>query len=288
MTFLSMENFLRRDQKQIVIENWLYHPADSLHFRQRTFNDRDWEIIHPVLAKDRMPDTGWDGIGWFRTHFIVDSSLWGVPLGFIFENMGAAEIYLDGDSLFYFGKVSESAENEETFWQRNPRYIVFNDRQSHVVAIRYSNTEWQKFHEYKRGAGFNLIIIKNLLAVIDNWVKVVRDLSVIQIAFSIIPAILMVIHLFLFVFYRTARENLYYAICMFCWAGIGLIDFNGPFYNNWQDILIISMIGSQLVVPAIFFGLLTIYSGIYGRIPRQIYFFLFVGIILNYFRQRCQ
>jgi serine phosphatase RsbU (regulator of sigma subunit) len=68
---------------------------------------------------------------------------------------------------------------------------------------------------------------------------------------------------------------------MLSWAAIGFIDFQGPFYDNFKDLYMAGKFGSQFVVPAIFFGLLTIYAGIFGRIPRQVYAFLAVGVILN-------
>ena len=56
--------------------------------------------------------------------------------------------------LYFFGRVWQSEQEEEAYINRNPRYIVFNGPQKHVLAVRYSNSEWKSYHENERTAGF--------------------------------------------------------------------------------------------------------------------------------------
>jgi serine phosphatase RsbU (regulator of sigma subunit) len=282
MSYLSSEWLNKRTGKALVIENWLYHPGDNPDFAAENYNDNDWELIHPLMTKDRMPVNKWKGIGWFRTHIVVDSSLWGKPLRFVFDQAGAVEIYLDGDSLYQFGKVGTSIADEDPLVERNPRYIVFKDKMHHVLAVRYSNFDWQGFHEGERAAGFICLLDRNLLSMIDNRVKMVRDFSIFQIAFTVIPLVLMVMHFLLFVFYRNNKENLYFAICMLCWAFIAYVDFISPFFTRFSELYIFVRIHGFAVPLAIIFGLLTIYTGIYGRIPKRIYLFYLIaaGIVI--------
>jgi len=282
MSYLSSDWLDKRTGKALVIENWLYHPGDNPDFASENFNDTVWENIHPLMTKDRMPVNQWDGIGWFRTHIVVDSSLWGEPLRFILDQAGAVEIYLDGDSLYQYGKVGTSAADEEPFVERNPRYLVFKGKKHHVLAVRFSNFDWQEFHDRERVAGFVCRLDRNLLSMIDNRLKVVRDFSIFQLAFTVIPLVLMVMHFFLFIFDRRNKENLYFAICMLCWAFIAYVDFFIPFYTRITEIYILARIHGFVVPLAIIFGLLTIYTGIYGRIPKRIYLFYLIaaGIVI--------
>jgi serine phosphatase RsbU (regulator of sigma subunit) len=263
-----------------TIENWLYHPGDNPDFADENFDDGDWEIIHPILSKDRMPLKNWDGIGWFRTHILVDSSLWGKPLAFVFNHASAVEIYLDGDSLYQYGKVGTTADEEEPLLERNPRYIVFNNKMHHVLAVRYSNFDWQEVHKDGQAAGFTCQLNPNLIPILDERIQFVRDFSIFQLTFTIIPLLLMILHIFLYAFYRHYKENLYYAICMLCWAIITYSNFHFPFFTRLSELYVLVRIGQFAVPLAIIFGLLTIYTGIYGKIPKRIYLFYFIAAII--------
>ena len=52
---------------------------------------------------------------------------------------GASEIYLDGELIYSFGKVGNTKEEEEPYWERNPQVISFSGETDHVIAVRYSN-----------------------------------------------------------------------------------------------------------------------------------------------------
>jgi len=265
----------------LILENWLYQPGDNPNGADPKLDDSKWEIVHPVLTKNRLPKSGWNNIGWFRIHIVVDSSLWGVPLGLEFHGVGATEFYLDGDSLYQYGKVSSSAAEEIQNWQRNPRYIVFRDSQHHVLAIRYSNFNTKKLHDFGGGAGFECNLVDDFLPTIDKRVTFVRDITIIEIAFLVIPLLLGLLHLFLFAFYPRIKENLYFSLAMFCWALITFGDFHGPFYTNFSEAYHFRIAHSMAITPAIIFGLMTIYAMIYRRIPKQIWFFVAVCVVVT-------
>ena len=53
-----------------------------------------------VLRLSGFPPGGWQGIGWFRLHLSVDSSLLHLPLALEVNQMEASEIYLDRVKLY--------------------------------------------------------------------------------------------------------------------------------------------------------------------------------------------
>jgi serine phosphatase RsbU (regulator of sigma subunit) len=278
-TYLSMPLLTKRRPHTIEPENWRYHRGDNPDWAKYDYDDHDWELIISRLPGDRMPATGWDGKGWFRVELKVDSSVVGYPLAFGMYQTGAAEIYLDGERIFRFGRVAEPDSGEDPHWERNPRYLSFRESGIHLLAVRYSNMDFGRFHRYNHDAGFQVSFHPDLVKQIDSRVGIVRMLSLYQIIFFIIPLTLAVIHLFLFAFYPRARENLYFSIAMLCWAIVIFTDFNGPMYEDFQEIFLVTRIGSTALPAAILFGLLMLYQSLYKRIPKIGYVFILAAVV---------
>jgi hypothetical protein len=64
-TFLSDARFKSRRAFPIVIENWRYHPGDSLEWAKPSFDDRSWEVTYARLTTRQKPESKWNGIGCF-------------------------------------------------------------------------------------------------------------------------------------------------------------------------------------------------------------------------------
>jgi serine phosphatase RsbU (regulator of sigma subunit) len=291
-TYLSKPRLERDPGPELILENWKYHPGDDSAWVDPTYDDSSWETYHPVISKQRQPQSGWKAIGWFRIHLVVDSSLWGIPLGLVMFQTGASEIYLDGDLLYRFGKVSSNPDSEEIHWERDPRYIVFRDSSNHLLAVRYSNTATDKFIDKTLNAGYLCLIWEDLVPLISERVKIVRDLSLFQIIFTTIAVVLGILHLFIFLFYPSAKENLYFSIFIFCWAVITFTEFSELFSSDFNQIILHGTLGALAISPAIIFGLLTIYASVYHKIPRQILLFIAtaplftVGILFSLFEPK--
>jgi len=279
-TYLSSARFERLPGEVVLLENWKFHPGDDFTWADPAYNDSLWETYHPILSEDRIPESGWNGIGWFRIHINVDSSLWNVPLGLSIMQAGASEVYLDGELLYGMGQVSSEPDSEQVYWERNPRFIVFKNQPNHLLALRYSNFTVEDLSKINLNPGFAVYIIADFLSVISNRISIIRTFSFFQIIFTVIPLVLGLIHLLIFIFYPIAKENLYFSIFMFCWAIIAFTDFSGPFYTDFKQIISFGQIGMLAVCPAIVFGLLTGYVSISSKIPKQIFFFIALGLIL--------
>ena len=89
-----------------------------------------------VLRLSGFPPGGWQGIGWFRLHLSVDSSLLHLPLALEVDQMGASEIYLD---RIWFWEGGNFKEEEVRRRSLNPKAISFRDKIGHVIAACYSN-----------------------------------------------------------------------------------------------------------------------------------------------------
>ena len=59
---------------------WKYHRGDDALWASPEFDDREWETINALLRPEDLPKSEWNGMGWFRLHIAVDSTLWNRPL----------------------------------------------------------------------------------------------------------------------------------------------------------------------------------------------------------------
>ena len=106
---------------------WLFQPGHDARWASPTFDDRTWL---PYFSEFNPPEAppfssfdhseappGWNGVGWFRLHFRVDSSLVGPILAMRVRQRSASEIYLDGKKIGSYGKIGNTqATNTDPYW----------------------------------------------------------------------------------------------------------------------------------------------------------------------------
>ena len=278
ITALSAARLANKAGRIELFENWRYHPGDDLAWADPAYDDSAWAEANTQLPPGEPPPGGWPGIGWFRLHLQVDSSLQHVPLAFIMSHIGASEVYMDGKLLYRYGSVEQPGSPERAYLERNPRHIIFNDT-NHLLAVRYSNTSTAFFTASGVNGGFG-ILLGGLDDFIANRTAQVRLMSIYQIVFSVVPLTLALIHLLLFLFYPPARENLFYAICLIGFAGISFFSFYPALTGEVSQYVWSQRLELLSLMLAICFGLLTLYSRGYERLPRQYLLILLVAAIL--------
>lgn len=273
-TFLSAARFRSRPGFPAAIENWRYNPGDSLAWARPHFDDRLWEITYPRLNPQQAPARGWEGIGWFRAHLAVDSSLWGVPLGLTVEHAGACEIYLDGDLLYAYGSVAAAGSPEVSVLDHNPKPLVIKRDQDHLLAIRYSCANTDKILALGGDVGFFPLVSGDLGQSIQRRVEAVRKTTTSEIAFPAIAVTLGGLHILLFLFLPRTRENLYFALFMIFWGSYVWLANGLNFVTSVDGLLVGSRLTGAIVNGAIAFGLLTIYARFLSKVPTVGYAFL--------------
>jgi serine phosphatase RsbU (regulator of sigma subunit) len=249
-----------------IVNGWRYKPGDDSVWISPSFDDRSWELGDSRMNPDNQPAEGWHGIGWFRLHLDIDSSLWNYPLAFRLWQTGASEVYLDGKLIYAFGVVGRTGDTEQSFEDRSPKVISFARKADHVLAVRYSNFSPERFWRVGIYAGFEMLL-GDLNSTIDSRVATVRRTSVLQMVFTTIPLVLALIHFFLFVFYPKLRENLYYALCMVGFAGITFSINQMSFTTSAYQVLMLDVVGIVSQMIAVVSGLLMFYTLAFDRIP---------------------
>src|ERR1043165_2212184 len=121
-----------------LTDNWLYKPGDDTAWAAKGLDGKTWSPVAPFFitgykSHKKLP---FDGIGWFRLHFRIDSSgLGNKTIGLKMNHWGASEVYLDGKRIQRFGTV----KGKDSSWQFNPQDVPFSlpgiTYGEHILAI---------------------------------------------------------------------------------------------------------------------------------------------------------
>ena len=200
---------------------WKYQKGDNIDWAKPKFNDSSWHNIAPAsLSADEMPDSLWQGYGWWRIKFTLDSSLYSELSRLHFRGWGAAEVYLDGKNIRNYGIFSTQSATEKNYI---PRYVLdesikIDTAAIHTLAIRYSNHQAKNNQVLLRHnapfLGFTIGFANELKAVQAerNFVGYIGSHSVV----TAILLLLLLLHALLFFKFPKDSSNL---------AVLGVISF---------------------------------------------------------------
>ncbi len=279
-TKLSLSQLSNQEQVIYITDSWKFHAGDNPDWALPDFPDSSWQYTSTFLGPSELPFIDWNGIGWFRWEFKVDSSLVDYPLALLIkQHNGASEIYLDGQLIYSLGKISSFAEPFKPYRDHNPRPLILSDTARHVLAVRYQNPDAQTYNDYGFSAGFrflpgdlNFHIASRLQDEASNqWTKTFY--TGILLAFTII-------HFLLFVFYPAEKNNLYFALFT---GFLTLLSFTLlQTYSTTSPLSAITYYRVSLMawMLTIIYALRFSYSLFYAKVPRIFWFFLMSGLIL--------
>jgi len=208
-------------------ENWKFYESDSKNFAARDYDDSKWVIKDCELGIGRNANSHWfKGIGWFRLNLVVDSTWTKQTMALKMSHFGASEIYLDGKLIKSFGKINGKDSSKYFDPQNIPFLITFDTAGKHVIAVRYANykanynreTYWTQF------TGFTMSINKADEMIFQS----VTSKAAVTFIYTLLMGIFLALaflHLFLYLYYRSASSNLYFSLFAFCFAGMFFIAF---------------------------------------------------------------
>jgi len=190
---------------------WKYHSGDKEEWASPEFDDSSWELVRPGLRLNELPKNGWQGVGWFRLHIVIDSTLFNKPLGLSILQAGASQIYLDGTLIYTFGEHSDD-------WTGVPKVLTFDEKKKHVIAVRYSNLTVNKFHRAGWPAAGFVLQLGNVNQMAEERIRKERTLIGYQKVFTSLPLAIGLLYLILFAFFPGLRQNLFFALFLFSYA----------------------------------------------------------------------
>jgi serine phosphatase RsbU (regulator of sigma subunit) len=267
-------------QHRLLWESWRYHPGDDPQWAEPDFDDSDWEITNTFLSPHNLPASGWDGIGWFRLHLTVDSMLVNKPLILDMWLRGAAEVYLNGELIAASGTVGYSEDTEIPGRDRSPKKISFGPETDNIIAVRYSNRQWERILDMGYGAGFQFTVA-DVEWYIVHRTDAVRETTIRRIFFTAIPLSLALLHILLFLYYPPFRENLYYSLTMLGFAGITFFSFSDEHIITAQQQIRYGGFAYVFRGFTLAFLTLTLYYLLRRTFPRYIYVIAGVTIAIG-------
>ena len=282
---LNQKRFQPNRTIMVIDDFWKYHPGDNLDWAKENFDDSSWETIESYINLEENPDLKWDNIGWFRFHFIADSSLWNKSLALLIGHLGASQIYYNGGLLYSFGEIGTSAESFKPVQNRLWKEIEIEPKHEQLIAIRYANYNWKEHKNFGFPLGFTLYL-KDINTIFQLARESILEISNHQMVFTLIPLILFFLHFFIFSFNTKQKENLFYAVCLLGFAGITYFSFEKYISTNPGLVILDYQLNGVSVPVSIFFGLLTSFAILYNKIPKRwmFYFFPFIIIsLINYY-----
>lgn len=206
-------------QKYVLIsDGWHFREADEPSMALPSYDDSQWPIVNSMLRLDQKPSQRpkFNSVGWFRFHFVTDSSIVNKPLAIILDHFGASQVFLDGHLIKSFGKISDKAHSEY-YSPLEPFTLAVGSVGEHVIAVRYAYYDAQQNYRRlnRKMAGFDIAIGLADNVITAHTAGVVWLNSSLCFLFGLFLA-LGLAHLFLYLYYRADRSNLYFSF--FCFS----------------------------------------------------------------------
>jgi serine phosphatase RsbU (regulator of sigma subunit) len=282
---VSTDNLQNNNTIDLGSAGWKYHAGDDPHWANPQFDDSDWETLNStILQVEKLPAGGWNGIGWFRLTVNVDENVLKENISLRLQHFGASEIYLNGRLIRKFGLIGDVADVE-----MNPRFapipLTFENTGDQLIAIRYSSKtsadlskglgKWLAKGRYL--PGFSSFLQTSSVA-IDSYTIAASTFNYNHLFVGILCA-LAFLHLFIFIFYRRERANLFYSFFAFS-MGIGTAfltlnntNRNGAIFTAIMFVLFV------IFYCASFLALLTFLYVVFAKKFSRIYWFLAIYLV---------
>ena len=240
-------------------QNWKFKIGDDISWAESDYPDQEWAA---VKRNDSLLDD-FEGILWCRTHFIIDTSVAGIPLAINLRTNGACDVFIDGKYIRSLGVVGKSEDEQVSGFSILPTVIPVpvSSAGRHVIAIRTSG--------YGATRNLGIINIKPGLSIADfeteitSMKKALEDddysgMISITAFFSGVFLVLCIFHFILFLYYRKNRANLYYSLFTFFMFIIFFgfyLTFTGTDLKTTKTIFILEIF-SFFLVPLFYLGIL--------------------------------
>lgn len=263
---------------------WKFHSGDDTSWSAPDLNDTDWGSVTTDLSAASV-ETHWTGIGWFRLHFYVDSSLTELPLALFLMQNGASEVYLNGKRVGGHGRVSSSAKTEKTYVAydkipSNPPFLVhLIPNHDNVFAVRYSDHQLKKLDRLYLYSGFFPQLVDMNYAIHEQQRYYQDYYSYMTLLIGITLAIFL-LHILIFIFYPEKPTNLYYAITIGILAVLATLQLVSDFVHDptYYTLCLWLQLFIYVLLPL---GVLRFSYALNHRItPWHYYLKLAIGIIL--------
>ena len=169
--------------------------------------------------------------------------------------------------------MGHSEATEKVFFtDKVPGIVAFSPKLRHVLAVRYSNFDRTPLRRDYFSPGFIFLL--------GNWARTQTRVQIDllrQTVFTTILAVLAFIHLILFIFNPTLKENLLYSISTLGGVGVWVANTQWNYSVSARYIGFLDAAAQVFAEVAILFGLLLVYSFQNRKLPKRVRLYLVIG-----------
>ncbi len=198
-------------------KGWKFKAGDNKEWAEQGYDDNAWVSIDPTNELHHLPLVKEAGIAWFRLKLHVDSALIGERLAMVVTNLGASEIYLNGQLIYSFGIVNNDYNKEQTrFFLNKLLSLKLGQQSSQLIAVRYSFNKKNFYLKFTNTRPVLRLVLKEINQAFSDRImdeSIDSTLRSIQLSFYLPLGFLL---LFLFYSYQLKKEYLYLGIFCFC------------------------------------------------------------------------
>ena len=246
----------------LLNKNWKWIAEDDINFSKPNFDDTNWQNIDPTKNVMSMQEFTKEGqIYWLRMSFSLNKSIED-QIMMVVNQMGASEIYLNGNLIQSFGIIHHDPNHIKAFDPNiKPHSFPVSSDSIQVIAIRYS---LQPNVTYPTHFGYNNSTLSIRLNTtensVSNYYAYIQQTTLMYFKGGVY-AILCVLFFTLFIFFPSLKANFYFAIFNFLLAISWAIIF--PIVKNpilieevfWMmnSILILQVIGYLFKLTSVYF-----------------------------------
>ena len=188
---------------------WRFHPGDDPAWARPDCDDSAWPLVRPDLRDLGEAAGDWAGIGWFRRKVRLDPEVSNATVGVHVFQAGACEVYLDGRLAVRFGTVSADAAGERAVVAQVIDSVTLIPGVDHLLAVRYSNARGNVLLGGFRGFTLN---VGDVQAMARWGMRLARVFTGLMGGAVGLFGAFAVLHLLLFLFQPTLRENFHFAV----------------------------------------------------------------------------
>lgn len=207
-----------RDKPQIIsLKNesneieWIYEITKDNAFILPEYNDSGWRKFEWGIAENNNEATQYS----FRSYIKIDSTLLNKPIQFSIGQLGASEIFLDGKKIDQLGEFSNNKPVKYAIKKNEPILVSFGDTKTHVLAVRYHLFPLSKLSKTNLVNFSTNLFTLRLIEANEYYNEILqKEEKVSQYSMLIVGFFLALafIHFLLFLFYRKALYNLFFAL----------------------------------------------------------------------------
>jgi hypothetical protein len=263
-------------KQDTLLSGWKFQPGDNPEWAKPAMDDSKWQPVDPGQDVLSFPQLRKTGIGWIRLHLMADSAIANQQLAAWIVQYTASEVYLNGRQILKYGAVSANPEDVVAYLPSAEPLPIKLIAGQNVLSVRLA---------YQRGLPYlsNLytplpvfsLFINNNAAALANYRSREHAQTMVIISLAISGGMLLiisVIYLIYFLFDRSRKVNLYYAL--YC----AMISVNAMPNEIWgverfgtvSSEMWMTFVVEVVIVPAMLLLLMTVYT--LFAYPNRFYF----------------